>query len=431
MVSLFSTWRKFASLFLTLVLVACYPLVLDAQRPDPQCQTGILRYSACCPQRCGLCGGPTCLQRSVQLGTKCCAVEILRLAPLCRFNAPPCRFETGATTGNPSESTKPETQVFSPLTGRWRIAPVAYGRLQPRHEACAVMVDGLVVLLGGRGVDRTTDIYNPLSKTWRQGASPGKDVEIHHAQCVAIGFNVWIVSSWRGLFPFEMNNNRIFIYNVRSNSWSFRRGMPASRNRGSAAAVQRGDWIYVVGGNRGGHGSHATALPWMDAYNWRTGVWSAVGTFPDIPDGGRDHFGGGLVKDELCIAGGRDSGTDKFFTAVRRSTFCFNFNERRWSQRADMIPGRAGTMTGTSCDGQLIVAGGEGFGIAFSRVDVFDGYRWFQGPSLIDSRHGSGLAVASCSCGHMFIPSGNGRQGGRQELSSMEQYIPSGAPPTC
>lgn len=420
---MFPKWT-FSVLLLTVVILTRCVLVSDGQQRDPKCQSGIRKNGACCPRQCGLCGGSECFKRSVELGTRCCSVGILRSAPLCRFSGPPCKYDMG--------DDKPfERSVLSSVNGRWRIAPVRMGSLQRRHEACAVMVDGLVVLLGGRGVGRSVDIYNPRSKTWWQGASAGANIEIHHCQCVAIGSSVWIVSSWRGAFPFEKNNNRIFIYNVRRNSWGFRPGMGRNRNRGSAAAVRRGDWIYVVGGNRGGHGSHATALPWMDAYNWRTWTWTTVGTFPDIPDGGRDHFGGGLVNDELCIAGGRDSGTERFFYAVRRTTFCYNFVTRRWSQRADMIPGRAAAMTGTACDGRLVIAGGEGAGMAFSRVDVFDGYRWFQGPSLKDSRHGSGLAVASCDCGHMFIPSGSGRLGGSPELLTTEQYIPFGAPASC
>lgn len=41
-----------------------------------------------------------------------------------------------------------------------------------------------------------------------------------------------------------------------------------------AAAVLRNGVIYVVGGNRGGHGVEATTYGWMDAYNIATGKWS-------------------------------------------------------------------------------------------------------------------------------------------------------------
>lgn len=151
-----------------------------------------------------------------------------------------------------------------------------------------------------------------------------------------------------------------------------------------------------------------------------------------MPGGGRDHVGGALVNDELCVAGGRDGGTEKFFRMTLTTTYCYSFVTRSWSERAEFPQGRAGAMTGTTCDGKMMIAGGEGFGRAFDRVDVFDGSTWTRAPDLVEARHGSGLAVGRCQgCGHIFIPSGSGRQGGSPELFTTEQWIPQGSPLTC
>lgn len=320
------------------------------------------------------------------------------------------------------------------LQGMWRFAQVASGAPTARHEACAAMVNGEVVLAGGRGANKPTDIYNPATRRWRRGAGPGPGVEIHHCQCVAAGGKLWIVSSWTGNYPRERNNARVYAYDVRRDRWQTWRGLPAARRRGGGAAVRRGAWIYVVAGNRGGHGAHSRALSWVDAFNWQTRRWRRPGTLPNLPGPPRDHVGGALLKGQLCIAGGRNGGTPDFFNRNIPDVYCYQFNRRRWVRKPDMPAPRAGASTaiaGCGAASRMVVAGGEGNSRAYARVDVFDGVRWTQAPSLVRARHGSGLAVAACACGHLFIPSGSGAQGGAPELRSTELFIPKSAPRRC
>lgn len=294
------------------------------------------------------------------------------------------------------------------------------------------MVKGEVVLLAGRRKNRSVNIYNPKTKTWRSGKPAGtaeNPVEIHHTQCVAVGNNVWIVSSWTGGFPFEKNSGKVYVYNVKKDKWSTFKGMPANRDRGGGACVRRGNLIYVVGGNRGGHGAHAQSLPWMDAYNFRTKKW--ILRLPSMPDDGRDHVAGAMVGNSLCIAGGRDGGTAKFFRSAIKEVYCYSFKTKKWSKKQDLAVPRAGAMTGTTCDGHLMIAGGEGFGQAYKDVDVFDGKKWSKAPDMVQARHGSGLAVSDCSCKHIFVPSGSGNQGGGPELTSTEEFIPAGSRTNC
>lgn len=292
------------------------------------------------------------------------------------------------------------------------------------------MVNGLVVLIGGRGRNKAVSIYNPKTGLWVNKPGAGAAVQLHHMQCVAAAGKVWVVSSWTDGFPFEKNTDRIYVYDVASATWSTRPGLPANRRRGGAAAVRRGSWIYVVAGNRGGHGEHATALGWMDAYNYVTNKWMT--NLPSLPAGAeRDHVGGAMVNGQLCIAGGRDSGVKTFFTSNVKSTYCYNFTTKKWTKKDDFPVPRAGANTGSTCDGKMMIAGGEGNGRAYSRVDVFDGTSWTQAPSMVRQRHGSGLAIANCGCGQIFIPSGSGGQGGGPELDSTEQYIPKGGPIVC
>ncbi|KAI0560334.1 Galactose oxidase [Gracilaria domingensis] len=382
---------------------------------DPSCSRGIAARGACCPRVCGQCGGAACWPKTLATGALCCADGVKRTKPSCSVAGPPCKLAAPAPSFRPP--------YFNHAT-------VSKGKLVKRHEACAVMVNGLVVLVGGRGVNKDVSIYNPKTSVWTNHPGPGNGIEIHHFQCVAAQGKVWIVSSWTGGFPFEKNNDKIFIYDVASNQWTTRAGLPPWRRRGGAAAVLRGDWIYVVAGNRGGHGGHATSLPWMDAYNYKTNQWR-IG-LPSMPlSEVRDHVGGGMVNNQLCIAGGRDGGDANFFAKNKAATYCFNFAAWKWEKKADMPVPRAGASTASICGGKLMVAGGEGANQAYKRVDIFNGWKWERGPDMLRARHGSGLAVAQCRCGQIFIPSGSGNRGGGPELFTTEKYNPPGTPNVC
>lgn len=234
-------------------------------------------------------------------------------------------------------------------------------------------------------------------------------------QCVAADGKIWIVSSWTGSYPREQNTEDIHIYDPVMNAWSTRAGLPEPRRRGSAASVLVGRRIFVSHGNRGGHeqgdGDYATTLGWLDYYDLDKDQWTTG--LPDAPNP-RDHTGGALIDgNKLCIAGGRDGGTDGFFNLVILPTDCYNLDKGEWTVEADIPQGRAGSSYGTTCDKKLMIAGGEGFGKAFSEVYVFNGSSWASFPDLNVARHGSGLAV-DCKCKQIHIASGSGGQGGKK-----------------
>ena len=223
-------------------------------------------------------------------------------------------------------------------------------------------------------------------------------------------------------------------------SWSTRNGLPVNRRRGSASAVLYGRDIYVVGGARGGHGSSRQTVAWMDSYSIDNNAWSLIGSLPDAPHA-RDHAGGVLLMHSengsdshamMCVAGGRNGS----FNDTVAATDCFYFGTQQWHVFADIPQGRAGVAVAASCDnGYMIVAGGEGYGQAWDRVDVFDGVQWWlaqPSPSLQTARHGTGLAVdCESGCSQIHIASGSGAQGGRPELTTTETYFLDGLDMPC
>lgn len=188
------------------------------------------------------------------------------------------------------------------------------------------------------------------------------------------------------------------------------------------------DSLYTIFFYRGGHGAHATSLGWLDAYNIAQNKW--ITNLPTAPNA-RDHTGGGIVKERLCVAGGRKGGEADFQNKPVRATDCFNFNTKKWTVEAPIPVDRGGSAYGVACNGMLAVVGGEGFGRAFNTFNLFNGKKWGAGPLLQRARHGSGLAIHSCRCGQISIASGSGGQGGGPELKTVETLMVRGKTASC
>ena len=219
------------------------------------------------------------------------------------------------------------------------------------------------------------------------------------------------------------------IYDPVADKWSTKPGLPESRRRGGSASVLVGRRIYVSHGNRGGHetGNFSTSLNWLDYYDIDLNVW--VTNLTNAPHV-RDHTGGVYVNGEICVAGGRDGGSLDFFNHVVLPTDCYNPVTENWTVRANIPQGRAGSAYGLTCDGNMMVAGGEGFGQAWSNVDIFNGTHWTTADPMNIARHGTGLAI-DCICNQIHMAAGAIVQGGSQETTSVETYFPNGIDVPC
>lgn len=305
-----------------------------------------------------------------------------------------------------------------------------------RHEGCAVLVNGAVYMIGGRNT-RPVNRLDIATNVWTQraGYEPGGTyMQLHHMQCVAIGNIIYMPGAWTGGFPFESNVPNLIAYDTENDVWLEKKGLSAARNRGSGAVAVHNGKIYLAMGNRGGHGGHATTLGWFDVYDPATDSWSAL---PNAPDA-RDHVTGGIVQGKFCIAGGRDGGHADFWENPVTRINCWDFASSMWEQKAHMPHGRAGTAAGGTCDGLLMIAGGEGIpiqqpGRAFDRVDLYDVTTdSFRKPIFLNrARHGSGLGISDCSCGNIYLPSGSGNIAGSPELTTTEVWAKDGALKSC
>lgn len=315
------------------------------------------------------------------------------------------------------------------VAGQW-IQVDSSAPISARQEACFLMVNRKAYLLGGRGV-KPVDIYDPVARSWSHGPAP--PMELHHAQCVAADDKIWLVSPWTGSYPSERTVAHGYVYDTVRRSWSTRTALPIERRRGSATAVLVGRDIYVSHGNIGGHAtanSAAVTLGWLDSYNIDTDTWTT--NLPDAPNP-RDHSGGALIGSSggsrrLCVAGGRDGGTVGWPTVG--PTDCYDVAAQTWSVEAGLPVPRSGASYGRSCDGGLVVAGGEGPNTAYDDVSSFDGTRWTVWPKLDRARQGSGLAV-DCRCRQIYLAGGAGGPRGGPLLSTLDTFFGTGVDTQC
>jgi len=243
---------------------------------------------------------------------------------------------------------------------------------------------------------------------------------------------LWVMSAWTDYYPRENNAPNVYVYDPDTDVWGTKTAMPMDRRRGAAAVVvsDDGSKIYVSHGNNGGHEQSgddvdAVSLGYLDEYDIATDTWKAISSNAPNP---RDHTCGAMVGGRLCVAAGRNGGELGWPPVA--PTDCYNFDTGKWEVEASIPQVRAGASCGTTCDGKLMVAGGEGGGKAWKNVDVFDGKSWKSLADLQRGRHGSGLGI-DCVCNQIHIASGAGGQGGGPELQSIETWFPGGADVAC
>jgi Malectin domain len=343
--------------------------------------------------------------------------------------APIVRLPTNSPVKAPVASPTPLPP--SVAAGKWIPATISSPGFKPRLNHCVIMVDNPTVgrrayLIGGYDLD-DTDIYNPMNGTWTKGAKP--PVVLHHIQCVAAQGKVWIMAPYTGNWPNEITS-QAYMYDPATNTWTTKTPLPVARRRGSAAVVGSldGTKIYVSHGTVGGHKTDtnpAAALGYLDEYDIATDSWKELSSSAPHP---RDHAGGAMVNGMLCVAGGRNSGVSGWpFIAP---TDCYNFTSNQWENKTAIPQLRARGQYGRTCDGKLIVAGGDSDGKVYPNVDVFDGTSWVTIDDLDIGRHSTGMAI-DCVCNQIHVITGSEVGGTGTAINSMETYFPSGVATQC
>ena len=203
------------------------------------------------------------------------------------------------------------------------------------------------------------------------------------------------------VFVDETPIKEIHVYDILTDTWDTRAGLPEGRHRAGGASVYYKGKIYVSHG--GGHGASPSTGK-LDAYDIDKDEW--ITGLPDAPNP-REHVGGGLVNGSLlCVGGGRIE-DDNVETALDFfiPTDCYNIETGTWSEHEPLPRGRRASAYDTTCDGKFIVSGGIALGETSGAVDVFDGETWKSLADHTVPRFGHGIAV-NCDCNQMYIAGG-------------------------
>ncbi|NND32334.1 MAG: hypothetical protein HKN76_07045 [Saprospiraceae bacterium] len=285
-----------------------------------------------------------------------------------------------------------------------------------RHESAFAEVDGKFYAFGGRNT-HAVDIYDPVTRTWSQGAD--SPLEMHHFQAVPYKGEIWVIGAFTGPYPKEEPIAFIHVYNPKMNTWRTAGRLPDGRHRGSGGLVLHNDKFYLLCGNELGHYTGHTT--WFDEFDPATGEWRSL---PDAPHT-RDHFQAAIIDDKLYAAGGRNSSskTNSVIDATFPETDVFDFKTNTWSTlpASGNIPTqRAGTTV--VVDGpRLIVLGGEsGTQVAaHSEVEALDvrSQNWTKLPPMLQGRHGTQAILYQ---GKVYLAGGSSDRGGGPEMKSID-----------
>ncbi|KAK1862192.1 hypothetical protein I4F81_004767 [Pyropia yezoensis] len=211
-------------------------------------------------------------------------------------------------------------------------------------------------------------------------------------------------------------------------TWTRGALIPEAVRRGAGGVVVSADAtrLYLVAGNRGGHGVGSTSSARTDMLDLTTGAWTRLADAPHA----RDHVHAVLVGDQIVVAGGRNGGLADFWNANLLQVDVLRTSDGAWRTlpRGGLAIARGGAVVGSlPGSGRLVLAGGEGGGQVWGQTEVLDvgNERWVTAPGggMAVARHGS-QAVA-CG-GGLWVAGGSGAQGGAPELTSLEVWTPDG-----
>ena len=302
-------------------------------------------------------------------------------------------------------------QAYSQET--WTVIQ-ATNEATPRHENSFVECDGKLYSLGGRG-ERPVEEYDPKTNTWTKVADA--PMEISHFQAVTYKNEIWVIGAFTGGYPHETPIANAWIFNPKTKTWREGPEIPKDRLRGSAGVFVRKDKIYLVCGIQDGHWDGFVS--WFDELDPKTGKWTIL---PDAPRA-RDHVSAAMVGDRMYLAGGRTSHAkiNRVIDTTIKEVDFYDFKTGKWTTIDTGIPTERAGNSNLGIGPYLVVMNGES-GVqvpAHSEVEVLDTRTntWSTLPNLLQGRHGTGTVFLD---GKIYVQAGSGNRGGGPELNEME-----------
>jgi N-acetylneuraminic acid mutarotase len=325
--------------------------------------------------------------------------------------------------------------VVAVLIGLLQVAPaLAQGKwtsLKPipqgEEEVYGTAAGGKLYVLGGLGVfpgwepKQMLWSFDPASNEWTK--LPNIPEGIHHPGFVAVEDKLYSVGGFTiarpagGGLPAWVPSSSLWIFDIKSQSWS--RGTKLPTPRGALQAVAIGGKIYAIGGAKNPDYSTPELRPNVPVENVAVteifdvagGSWSAGAPMLTA----RNHHGATVIDGKIYVVGGRIGSTFIIGLSNNVSTNeAYDIGKNTWSSVLGMPTPRSGIGTAV-LNGRMHVVGGEAY-----LNDLVGTYRtheafdpktnsWQRLPPMPTPRHG--LAVAEIG-GKMYAVSGSNVAGG-------------------
>jgi N-acetylneuraminic acid mutarotase len=301
-----------------------------------------------------------------------------------------CLAATGCGPGGGPEPSRSASVVSAVATfvGRsWRgVAPMP----APRSHLNAVALEGGIFAIGGlpRGGAASSlgfERYEPSTDTWTSLIA--LPIGTDHSAAAAVGSSIFVFGG-----TFEQPSTRAYRIDVppagaQSAQFAAMRWRPIAplpEPRAAAGAAVVGDRIYLVGG----FDATRHELKAAYAYDVAADGWRSIADLPTP----REHLAVTDYDGQVCAIGGHVG------NGIATSTVeCYDPATDRWSTRPP-LPKPASDFAAVSFEGAIWTAGDD--------VEVFDGTRWWIGPSLGTPRFGVAAATVG---GSLYVIGGFAR----------------------
>jgi len=260
----------------------------------------------------------------------------------------------------------------------------------PRGHLNVVALNGGIFTIGGapRGGGPSSlgfERYEPTTDTWTSLAA--LPVGTDHSAAAAVGSSIFVFGG-----TFEGPSMRAYRIDVppagaqtaqlAAMRWQPIAPLPEPRAAAGAAVV--GTRIYLVGGFDASRHELKTAY----VYDTVADSWRGIADLPTP----REHLALADHDEQVCAIGGHVG------NGIATSTVeCYDPATDRWSTRPP-LPKPASDFGAASFDGGIWTAGDD--------VQIFDGTRWWLGPSLGTPRFGVAAAAVN---GSLYVIGGFAR----------------------
>ncbi len=296
-----------------------------------------------------------------------------------------------------------------PALPAWTALSGGLSARRANHTA-TLLPDGRILAAGGSNgpnVERTADLFDPVTRTFAQTGSM-RDVRALHTASLLPNGRVLVAGGFSTSATSTGSINGAEVYFPDTGVWRPTSVMASSRSNHTALNLADGN-VMVVGGYAGG-----SYLASAEVYYSTAGVWRAL---PSM-SGGRARHTATLLQDRrVLVVGGVNS------AGVLGTAALYNPATGAWSAASPLAAGAISHSHSATLlpDGRVLVAGGnDGFGeINLSQIYDPASDSWSQ----TDNTLGAGRFNHTAT----VLPNGivlvaGGAQGGNNMISTVETF---------